>query len=138
MIKKNMVKNIVVGLMIAVLGAFSAFGAGVAFGSAPVFAENAFNQQACGQASGDERAALGCDTGKTAPQVATEIFQIIISLIGIVAVLMIVVAGQRYITSNGEPEKIKQARNMIIYSLIGLIVALLAFAVVTFVQHSIS
>jgi len=137
MIKK--IKNVVMGLLIAVLGTVSVAGAGAAFGTRPVFADNAFiDSETCNQLDEDQKAVAGCKDTQTVPVVATNIFQIVISLIGIVAVLMIVVAGQRYITSNGEPEKIKQARNMIIYSLIGLIVAVLAFAVVTFVQQSIS
>jgi len=127
-----MIKKTIIALVVAVSGAVPFFSA------VPVFADNAFNSEACGQLSGDAAEAAGCNTSQAAPVVATNIFQIVLSLLGIIAVLMIVVAGQRYITSNGEPEKIKQARNMIIYSLVGLIIAALAFAVVTFVQKSIS
>lgn len=126
-----MIKKMIIAAAVVMLGLVPFVGA------TPVFA-NAFNEQACGSLDGDEAEAAGCNTSQTAPVVATNIFQIIISLLGIIAVLMIVVAGQRYITSNGEPEKIKQARNMIVYSLIGLIIAILAFAIVTFVQNSIT
>lgn len=131
MMKK--IRNGIFALILAVAGVISVAGL-----AAPVSAANEFNKNACNSGlSQDERAALGCDNYQTAPSVVTEIIKIIVSLLGIVAVLMILVAGQRYITSNGEPEKIKQARNMIIYSLVGLIIAGLAFAIVTFVQNGV-
>ena len=51
--------------------------------------------------------------------------------------MMIIAAGQRYITANGDPGKIAQSKTMIIYSIVGLIVAVLAFAIVTFIQTAI-
>ena len=125
-------KKAILAIFLAVVSATFVVGTNV-----PAFADNAFTKDACSQASEDQKAALGCDNGNNVPQVATNIIKIAVSLLGIVAVLMIIVAGQRYMTSNGEPEKIKQARNMIIYSLIGLIVAILAFAIVSFVQNGV-
>ena len=125
-------KKAILAVALMIAGVVSVFGT-----SAPVFA-NAFNQDACNQISDEgQREALGCNNDKNVPEVATNIIKIAVSLLGIVAVLMVIVAGQRYMTSNGEPEKIKQARNMIIYSLIGLIVAILAFAIVSFVQNGV-
>ena len=125
------IRNSIIAFVLVVASVISVAGV-------PAFADNEFNRNACNSGlSQDERAALGCDDQGTVPGVVTEIIKIIISLLGIVAVLMILVAGQRYMTSNGEPEKIKQARNMIIYSLIGLIIAGLAFAIVSFVQSGV-
>ena len=107
--------------------------------SLPAFAENDFTKEACNSISDpDRRAALGCDdSGQTAPAVATNIIKGVISVLGIVAVVVIVVAGQRYIVAHGDPGKIVQARNMLIYALIGLVVAILAFAIVSFIQSNI-
>jgi Type IV secretion system pilin len=54
-------------------------------------------------------------------------------VIGIAAVIMIIIAGLRYVTSNGEAQAISGAKNTIIYALIGVVVALLAQALVRFV-----
>ena len=54
-------------------------------------------------------------------------------IVGALAFLMLVVAGFRYILARGNPEKITQARNMIMYSLIGLIICVLASTIVNFV-----
>lgn len=53
--------------------------------------------------------------------------------LGIVAVIAIVVGGIRYTTSDGDSGKIKQAKDTILYAVVGLVVAMLAFAIVNFV-----
>lgn len=56
---------------------------------------------------------------------------------GIVAVVIIVFAGYRYITSAGNPEKAKQARNTIFYTIIGLLVIIFSFAIVNIVSGAL-
>jgi hypothetical protein len=57
----------------------------------------------------------------------------IIFVIGIVAVVMIILGGITYATSQGDPGKVKKGKDTILYGIIGLVVALLAYAIVTFV-----
>ncbi len=52
---------------------------------------------------------------------------------GIIAVLMIMLAGLRYITSQGDSQKVSQAKNAIIYAAIGIVVVALAQLIVRFV-----
>ena len=52
---------------------------------------------------------------------------------GIVAVIVIVVAGIMYATSGGNQESTKKARNMILYTAVGLVVIFGAFAITNFV-----
>ena len=54
-------------------------------------------------------------------------------VVGVVAVVMIVVGGVNYSTSQGDPSKITKAKKIIITGIVGLIVVLLAFAIVNFV-----
>lgn len=54
-------------------------------------------------------------------------------VIGIVAVVMIMVAGFRYITSAGDANGISAAKNTLIYAIVGLIVAAFAQIIVRFV-----
>lgn len=61
------------------------------------------------------------------------IFGIVIGTLASVALLIIVIAGLRYILSSGDPATMAKAKNAIIYALIGLIVAMAAFSIVTFV-----
>lgn len=66
-----------------------------------------------------------------------EIIQLIVNaiifVIGIVAVVMIILGGISYATSQGDPSKVKKGKDTILYGIIGLIVALLAYAIVNFV-----
>ncbi len=51
-----------------------------------------------------------------------------------IAVIVIILAGIRYMTSEGEPQKLSQARNAIIYAIVGLVLASVAFSVVSIVS----
>lgn len=52
---------------------------------------------------------------------------------GAIAVLVMVIAGFMFVTSNGSPERIKVARTMILSAVIGLVVVLMAAAITAFV-----
>jgi hypothetical protein len=60
------------------------------------------------------------------------------AIIGIIAVVMIIIAGLKYITSQGEPANIATAKNSIIYAAIGLVVVALAQVIVRFVLNRFS
>ena len=61
------------------------------------------------------------------------ILSIVFGIIGALALLMITVSGLRYITSAGSPEKTAKAKDGIVYSLVGLTIAISAEAIVKFV-----
>jgi type IV secretory pathway VirB2 component (pilin) len=53
---------------------------------------------------------------------------------GIVAVIVIIIAGIMYSTSVGDSGRITRAKNMILYSVIGLVILIAAFAITQFVM----
>ncbi|HRJ06798.1 MAG TPA: pilin [Candidatus Saccharibacteria bacterium] len=61
------------------------------------------------------------------------IINVLLFVIGAAAVIMIVIGGIRYVLSNGDSAQINGAKNTILYAVIGLVVALLAYAIVNFV-----
>ncbi len=61
------------------------------------------------------------------------IINVVLGVLALVAVVMIIVGGISYTTSQGDPTKATKARNTILYSIIGLVISLLAFAIVNFV-----
>lgn len=63
----------------------------------------------------------------------TNILNVVIGVLGIVAVIVIILGGIQYMTSAGEPGKVKKAKDTILYGIIGLIICVLAFAIVNFV-----
>ncbi|HXH04806.1 MAG TPA: hypothetical protein VNI82_00045 [Candidatus Nitrosotenuis sp.] len=65
--------------------------------------------------------------------VFTKIINTIIFVIGAVAVIMVVIGGFRYVVSNGDSSSVTSAKNTILYAIVGLIVAMLAYAIVNFV-----
>ena len=58
--------------------------------------------------------------------------------VGIVAVIVIVVGGFRYVTSNGKQESVQGAKNTIMYAVIGLIIAALAQVIARFVLRKVT
>ena len=68
-----------------------------------------------------------------AEDVVKNIISILFWIIGILAVIVIIYAGITFITAAGNPSKVAQAKTMIIYAVIGLAVAILAYAIVNFV-----
>ena len=65
------------------------------------------------------------------------IINVIIGLVGMVAVVMMIMGGISFVTSQGDTAKVTKARNTILYGVVGLIVALLAFAIVNFVLSEV-
>ncbi|RYX79413.1 hypothetical protein EON76_01675 [bacterium] len=57
---------------------------------------------------------------------------------GIVAVIIIIVGGIRYTTSNGDAAKVKSAKNTILYAVAGLVVIISAAAITNFVVQNIA
>jgi len=66
-----------------------------------------------------------------------QIINVILGVLGIVAVVVIILGGVQYTTSAGDPGKVKKAKDTILYGIVGLVVALLAFAIVNFVLSGI-
>jgi len=67
----------------------------------------------------------------------TELVNIFSIVVGVVAVIMIIIGGFRYITSGGDSNNISSAKNTIIYAIIGLVVVALAQFIVQFVLSKI-
>ncbi len=61
------------------------------------------------------------------------IINVMLIVIGIVAVIMLIVGGFRYVLSNGNEKSVSGAKDTILYAVIGIVVALLSFAIVNFV-----
>jgi hypothetical protein len=58
---------------------------------------------------------------------------LLLAISGAVALLVITMAGFRFVSSRGNPQQVSQARDAIIYSCIGLVVIMSAFVIVNFV-----
>jgi hypothetical protein len=61
------------------------------------------------------------------------VVNILLFIIGAVSVIMLVIGGFRYVLSGGDQNAVTSAKNTILYAIIGVVVALLAYAIVNFV-----
>ncbi len=53
--------------------------------------------------------------------------------VGVIAIFMLIWGGLRYVLSGGDSGKVKDAKNTILYAIVGLVVALLGYAIVNWV-----
>jgi len=63
----------------------------------------------------------------------TTIVNILLFIIAAVAVIMLIIGGIRYVVSGGDQQAVTGAKNTILYAVIGIVVAILAYAIVNFV-----
>ncbi len=57
-------------------------------------------------------------------------------ILGAISVIMIIIGGLRYVISGGDSSAVNAAKNTILYAIVGVIVAILAYAVINFVIGS--
>ena len=96
----------------------------------PVFAKDA-----CDYCDGDN-CDLICNKDHKeadAENMVGKILQTVFGIVGVVAVIVMIVGGIMYTTSQGDSTKLANAKNTILYAAIGLIISLLSFAIVSFI-----
>jgi amino acid transporter len=72
---------------------------------------------------------------KTADRIVADVTNLLSSIVGILAVIMIIYAGFRYVTSGGSDDAVKGAKRTITYAIIGLVIVALAQIIVHFVLN---
>jgi hypothetical protein len=92
---------------------------------------NAVKDGNCAKGTGQQKD-LFTSTG-----VVPTIINIMLFIVGILSVIMLIYGGIRYTASGGKDEHIKTAKNTIMYAIIGLIVAILGYAIVNWVLGSV-
>lgn len=65
------------------------------------------------------------------------VINLLITIAGIVSVIMIIVGGIKYSTSGGDAKAISSGKDTIVYSVIGLVIAIMSFAIVNFILGKI-
>lgn len=65
------------------------------------------------------------------------IINAVIGILGLVCVVVMIIGGVNYMTSSGDTGKVKKAKDTILYGVIGLVICVLAFAIVNFVISDI-
>lgn len=65
--------------------------------------------------------------------ILTKVISILALVLGVISVIVIIIAGIRMATSQGNPQTVSSVRNQIIYAAVGIAVAVLAQSIVVFV-----
>lgn len=106
---------------------------------APLKTDELFGKDATGKAiAGKDFAG---DSGLGSADLVTSIANIIrlaIGFLGIVAVIIILLGGFKWMTSGGNEEKVKKAKALIIQGIVGLVIVLSSYAIANFVLTSIA
>jgi len=123
------IKNVLLGFM-AVVGILS-------LTSNLVLAADPFSAINCNDAV--NKTSIICkDKDRKLTDYTKSTINIILYVLGALAVIMIIYSGILYIISGGDSTAVTKAKNTLLYSVIGLIVALLAYAIVNFVIKAFS
>ncbi|MBI2426513.1 MAG: hypothetical protein HYV34_01575 [Candidatus Kerfeldbacteria bacterium] len=85
----------------------------------------------------DPSSSLGLSTADLVSTV-TKVIQWVLGLLGLVAVIMIIIGGFRWMTAGGNEEKVEAAKKILTASIIGLIIVLLAWAIVIFATGTLN
>ena len=81
--------------------------------------------------------AQGNDTPSTLfgneDSIFTKVTNVLLFLVGAISVIMLIIGGIRYVVSGGDQAQVTGAKNTILYAIVGIVVAFLAYAAVNFV-----
>ena len=75
-------------------------------------------------------------TDKKAPKIIKNIVNVLLFILAAVSVVVIIIAGITYTTSGGNATLVTKAKNTLLYAVVGLIVAIMAYAIVNYVITS--
>jgi len=126
--------------VIMTLSALLVLAAPAALPTTAFAAASASDPITCGLGAGSNLDATGAncnvDPGGTNSKLntlLTNVVNLFSIVVGVVAVIMIIFGGFRYITSGGESSKVSGAKNSIIYAIVGLVIVALAQFIVHYV-----
>lgn len=66
----------------------------------------------------------------------TTLSNVMLFLVGAISVIMVIIGGLRYVISGGNTTNVGTAKNTILYAVVGLVISLLAYAIINFVIGS--
>jgi len=61
----------------------------------------------------------------------------VLFVVGVIAVIMLIIGGIKYVISGGDSKKVTDAKNTVLYAIIGMVIAVFSYAIVTFVLSAL-
>ena len=81
---------------------------------------------------------LGLGNGNKGPQeIAASVINVALGFLGIIAVVLILIAGFKWMTAGGDQSKVDESKKMLGAAIIGLIIILAAWGIANFVLKSL-
>jgi hypothetical protein len=111
--------------------------ASVGFSALVLFASNAFAQGSSFFDNPQTGAAPNAAAQGTLGQNITTLVNYILGLLGLIAVVMLVYAGVLMVTAGGNEDQVGKAKKIITYGVIGIVIILLSYTIVTFVTTAL-
>jgi hypothetical protein len=68
----------------------------------------------------------------------TNITNVLLFIVGALSVIMLIIGGLRYVVSGGSSSAVTAAKNTVLYAIVGLVIAFLAYAVINFVINTLA
>lgn len=116
-------------LKLSIIALFVAAGVGMV--SAPTYVAACSSAADCVQDGVDDAGGTGSKV--SLGNLIKTVVNVLLYILGAIAVIMIVIGGIKYTTSNGDSSAVTSAKNTIMYAVIGLVIAMMAYAIVNFV-----
>jgi len=88
--------------------------------------------------TGIDAAAPGTQDNVDIQGIISNVIDILLWAVGIASVIMLIIGGIRYVVSAGDQNAVQGAKNTILYAIVGLVVAFLAYALVNFVLDGLT
>jgi hypothetical protein len=133
-ITKNVLGTLLIGSFLALVTVFSPL------------TPSAAAVQGCDTSNLTASSGVNCAQGEGTPatlfggedSIFTTVVNVLLFVIGAVSVIMLIVGGIRYTVSAGDSGNVTAAKNTIMYAIIGLVIAFLAFAIVNWVLGAVT
>jgi len=68
----------------------------------------------------------------------TTAVNVLLFVVGVLSVIMIIIGGLRYVISGGNTAAVSAAKNTVLYAIVGVVIAFLAYAIVNFVLDALA
>ena len=129
-------KNIFLSLAITLGIGFAGIMPSIAYASSP--ASKAEVCQGIGTITGTGSCDSLTSSKKSIDNIAALVLNLLSAIVGLIAVIFIIIGGMRYVTSAGNPQTTNDAKNTILYAIIGIFIVVLAQIIVKFLLHKVS
>lgn len=132
---KSIIKKISQGLLLVPVLVL-----GLAFVATPAYAAE------CDTSTLDISSGAACADGNNTPDnlfggdesIFKKVTNVLLFLVGAISVIMLIIGGIRYVISGGDQAQVTSAKNTILYAIVGIVVAFLAYAAVNFVTQALA